>query len=97
MLCRRTDAVLVLRADPEDILLQRNELAGLEGGVFHRGRQLHPLFFLRQATLHNVVGDGRATIVPGGVPCHEARLVSDLGDIEGGRWARFVWRRGDTP
>ncbi len=37
MLCRFTDAILVLSADPEDVLLHSCELAGLESGVFHRG------------------------------------------------------------
>lgn len=37
MLCRLADAVLVLSTDPEDVLLQSCELAGLESCVFHRG------------------------------------------------------------
>lgn len=90
MFCRFADAVLVLSADPEDVLLQSCELTCLEGGVFHRGRKLHPFLFVRQPTLHDVVGDCRAAVVPGRVPRHEARLVGDLGDVEGGRRAGFI-------
>lgn len=37
MLCRFADAILVLSADPKDVLLHSCELAGFESGVFHRG------------------------------------------------------------
>lgn len=37
MFCRLSNAVLVLSADPEDVLLHSCELAGLKSGVFHCG------------------------------------------------------------
>lgn len=92
MLCRFADAVLVLSTDPEDVLLHSCEFAGLESGVFHCGRQLHPLFFVCLPTFHNVVGDQGATVVPGRVPCQEARLVGDLGDVKSSWRARFILR-----
>lgn len=71
VLCRFANAVLVLSADPEHVLLHGSELAGFEGGVFDSCRQLHPLLFVHLTALHDVVGDGRATVVPGRVPGHD--------------------------
>lgn len=90
MLSRFTNAILVLGTDPEYVLLQGCELACFEGGVLHCSRQLHPLLFVNLTTLHDVVGDGRAAVIPGWVPGQEARLVCDFRDIKRSWRARFI-------
>lgn len=87
------DAVLVLSTDPEHVLLQSDKLARLEGGEFHCGRQFDPLLFVQLTTLHDVVGDGGATVIPGRVPGQGTGLVGNLRDVKGSRRSRFIWRR----
>lgn len=95
MLCRLADAVLVLSTDPEDVLFQGYELAGLEGCVFHRGWQLYPLLFVSLPTLYNVVSNGRTAVIPGRVPSHNTWFIGDLGNVEGSWRARFILRGGE--
>ena len=90
VLCRFANAILVLSADPEDVLLHRCELTGFEGGMFHCGWELHPLLPVRLTAIHNVVCDWWTAIIPRRVPGQEAWLVGNLGNIEGSWRARFI-------
>lgn len=90
VLCRFTNTKLVLSTNPEDVLLHSSELAGFEGCVFDCSWQLYPFFFVYLSTFHNVIGNGRATIIPGRVPCQAARLTGDFWYVKRSWRAWFI-------
>lgn len=91
MFCRFSDAVLVLSADAEHVLLHGGELGGGEGGVLDCSRQFGPLLFVRLTALHNVVGNGRASVITRRIPGQDAGLAGDLRDVKGRGGSGFVW------
>lgn len=90
MLCRFSNTKLVLSTNPKDVLLHSSELAGLEGCVFDCSWELYPFFFVCLSTFHDVVGNGRAAVIPRRIPRQAARLTGDLRYVKGSWRARFI-------
>ena len=80
-----TNSKLILCKHPENILLKGHQVDGLVGGLFDSGRKLVPDLAVCSSPLHNVVGDLRAPVISGRVPCKEAGLIGDLRNVKGSR------------
>lgn len=74
----QANSELVLREDPEYVLLELDKADGLVVCLLDGGREAVPDLAVGRSPLHQVVGHPGAAIVTWGVPGQQARLVGDL-------------------